>query len=82
MARPCIFPQTLDFFLSFTNGGKCILDFLLADFFIRISKSTGRLGFSSGFLFVLNLFHNSEKISNIKFKIKNKVKHLLKHIQK
>jgi hypothetical protein len=30
--------------------------FTLANFYIEISKSTGRSGFSSGFFFVLNLF--------------------------
>jgi hypothetical protein len=61
------FPKLIDFFLAIGNLG------LRSRFFLSI----GRPGFSSGFLFVLNLFHKS---INTGIKLRNITKSKVKTI--
>jgi hypothetical protein len=47
------------FFLEIINIWQKSRDFSFADFFLEILKSIGWYGFSYGFLFDLNLFHQN-----------------------
>jgi hypothetical protein len=51
------FPEVLAFFSEITNIWQKSRDFLFADFFSGFLTSIGWYGFSSGFLVVLNVFH-------------------------